>query len=36
MDYGHTLEFGSFIDPTSSAPQQASSLRYSRRISAWT
>lgn len=23
MDYGHTLEFGSFINPTSSEPQQA-------------
>jgi alkanesulfonate monooxygenase SsuD/methylene tetrahydromethanopterin reductase-like flavin-dependent oxidoreductase (luciferase family) len=23
MDYGHTLEFGSFLNPTSSAPQQA-------------
>jgi alkanesulfonate monooxygenase SsuD/methylene tetrahydromethanopterin reductase-like flavin-dependent oxidoreductase (luciferase family) len=26
MDYGHTLEFGSFINPTSSAPQQAVEL----------
>jgi hypothetical protein len=26
MDYGHPLEFGSFIHPTSSAPQQAVDL----------